>query len=167
VKLDDVKALVAALNGAGVRYLVVGGLAVVIHGHERLTMDMDLVIQLDRPNVLAAFTALASLGYVPRVPVTGEQFADTVTRERWIAEKGMQVLNLWSDNHPKTPVDLFVREPCDFDAEYAAAREETLLAPGTSFRVVRLATLIGMKRVAAREKDLEDVRSLEALNDET
>ena len=166
MKLDDVKALVVMLNGAGVRYLVVGGLAVVIYGHERLTMDMDMVVQLDRVNVLAAFTALASLGYVPRVPVTGEQFADEATRERWIAEKGMQVLNLWSDRYPQTPVDLFVQEPFDFDAEYAAAREETL-EPGAAFRVVRITTLIGMKRVAGREKDLADVRSLEAIRDES
>jgi len=78
----------------------------------------------------------------------------------------MQVLSLWSDRHPQTPVDLFVREPFDFDTEYGAAREETLEA-GISFRVVRLATLIGMKRIAGREKDLADVRSLEALNNET
>ncbi|MGH7318339.1 MAG: hypothetical protein ACRELA_01720 [Candidatus Rokuibacteriota bacterium] len=32
-----------ALNDSGVRYVVVGGLAVVLHGHARLTVDVDLI----------------------------------------------------------------------------------------------------------------------------
>jgi len=35
-----------ALNGARVRYVVVGGVAVVLHGHARLTTDLDLVVDL-------------------------------------------------------------------------------------------------------------------------
>jgi predicted nucleotidyltransferase len=38
--------LFKALNDAGIRYVVVGGLAVVLHGHARLTADVDLVVDL-------------------------------------------------------------------------------------------------------------------------
>lgn len=34
------------LNEQGGRYLVVGGLAVVLHGHARLTVDLDRVVDL-------------------------------------------------------------------------------------------------------------------------
>ena len=74
-------AICKALNEADVRYLVAGGLAVNAHGYLRLTYDIDLVIQLDPKNILAAFDTMASLGYRPSVPVTGDQFADARQRK--------------------------------------------------------------------------------------
>lgn len=43
MELSAVTAIASALNDAGVRYLVVGGLAVNAHGYVRMTMDVDLV----------------------------------------------------------------------------------------------------------------------------
>lgn len=76
VELSSFEAIIRALNGNGVRYLVVGGMAVVVHGHGRMTHDLDLVVALDHDNVLRAFAALQGLDYSPRVPVTAAQFAD-------------------------------------------------------------------------------------------
>jgi len=49
-----------------VRYLVVGGLAVVAHGHARFTGDLDLVLDLDPANALRAVETLAALDYRPK-----------------------------------------------------------------------------------------------------
>ncbi|CUS36599.1 hypothetical protein [Candidatus Nitrospira nitrificans] len=46
MKLTSFEAIVRALNDAGIRYLVVGGLAVNAHGYLRFTKDADFVIQL-------------------------------------------------------------------------------------------------------------------------
>ncbi len=46
MELRSVEAVVAALNAAEVRYLIVGGLAVNAHGYQRTTVDLDMVIQL-------------------------------------------------------------------------------------------------------------------------
>ena len=70
MKLASVEAIARALDEARVRYLVVGGLAVVMHGYSRATYDLDLVVQLDQDNVVGAFQALGTLGYRPLVPVT-------------------------------------------------------------------------------------------------
>jgi hypothetical protein len=35
-------------------------------------------------------------------------------RENWRQNKGMITLKLWSDQHQRTPVDIFVYEPFDF-----------------------------------------------------
>ena len=51
---DSLKAVLAALVASGVRFLVVGGVAVVAHGFVRLTEDLDLVLRLDGPDPLAA-----------------------------------------------------------------------------------------------------------------
>ncbi len=80
--MTEIERVLHALEAAGVRYLVVGGVAVVLHGHPRLTADLDLALALDTGNVRAAFAALAGLGYRPRVPVTAESFADAGGRAR-------------------------------------------------------------------------------------
>ena len=46
MKLTSFEAIVRALNDAGIRYLVAGGLAVNAHGYLRFTKDADFVIQL-------------------------------------------------------------------------------------------------------------------------
>ena len=54
MKLASFEALAAALDAAGVRYLVAGGLAVGAHGYLRFTKDVDIVVQLvpDNPSRL-------------------------------------------------------------------------------------------------------------------
>ena len=93
------------------------------------------------------------------VPVRVEDFADPTTRERWIREKGMRVLQLWSDRHRETAVDVFVTEPFDFGSEYAEAYWEELL-PGLMVPFVQLKTLIRMKEEAGRPRDLDDAQHL-------
>jgi hypothetical protein len=164
MELRSFEAIMGALNENDVRYLLVGGMAVVAHGHGRLTHDVDLVIQLDRENILRAFAALSRLGYQPRVPVTADAFAEPTNRRRWIEEKGMTVLNLYSDRYRTTPVDVFVEEPFDFDD--AHARAHTADVEGVSFRYVDIATLIRMKEAAGRLVDLDDVHHLRMLQRE-
>ena len=165
MKLAAFEAITAALRDARVRYLVAGGLAVNAHGYLRLTYDVDLVIQLEADNIRTAFGALAALGYRPNVPVNAEQFADEAQRARWIRDKGMQVLNFHSDRHRPVTVDVFVTEPFDFDSEYEAAMQGEL-APGLTVRFVSISTLIAMKQLANRPRDLDDIEHLRMIAEE-
>lgn len=119
--IGEIESILDALNLAHVRYLVVGGVAVVLHGYLRTTADLDLIIQLDRDNVLRVIRALQEHQYRPRAPVAAEEFAEQQVREQWIREKGLAVFTLWSPAHPTLEIDLFVSEPFDFDAVYARA----------------------------------------------
>ena len=159
MKLASLEAIVAALNSGSIRYLVAGGLAVNAHGYIRYTQDVDLVIALDADNILRAFKMLATLGYRPLVPITAEQFANAELRRQWIRDKGMRVLNFFSDRHRETNVDVFVAEPFDFERETANALQGEL-APGVSVRFVSLPTLIAMKEEANRPRDLDDIQHL-------
>lgn len=159
MKLASFEAIVRALNKNGVRYLIVGGLAVNAHGYLRFTKDADLVIRLIPDNIKRAFTALDALGYKPLLPVTADQFADPSIRQAWIRDKGMQVLQLWSDAHPETPIDLFVHEPFGFDEEYSSALVKPLYG-SIEVRFVSIPTLIRMKQAAGREQDRLDVEHL-------
>ncbi len=162
VKLAIFETICATLNEAKVRYLVAGGLAVNAHGYLRLTYDVDLVIQLGRKNILAAFGALAKVGYKPTVPVTAFQFADIKQRNDWIKNKRMQVLNFHNAKHQLMPVDVFVNEPFDFSREYKSAIRGKL-TPDLPVRFVSISTLIKMKKLANRPKDLDDIEHLREL----
>ena len=159
MKLASLEAIVKALGEERVRYLVAGGLAVGAHGYVRATQDVDLVVALDADNILRAFRALATLGYRPLVPISAAQFADAVLRRQWIRDKGMRVLNFFSERHRETSVDVFVTEPFDFEREYANALQGEL-APGVSVRFVSLPALIAMKEQADRPRDRDDLQHL-------
>ena len=163
MEVRSVEAIVKALNGAKVKYLIVGGLAVVAHGYERLTNDVDLVISLKRQNIIRGLRALTGIGYNLKIPVTPEQFADPKLREKWRREKNMVVLQLWSGIHRRTPVDVFVHEPFDFQKEYSRAIREPVFGAGTAF-IVSYKTLLRSKKTAGRGQDLVDIDKLRKLD---
>lgn len=165
MKVASIESIARTLNDSGVPFLVVGGLAVVAHGYGRHTQDLDLVIRLQPDTIRAAFAALASLGYQPRVPITAEAFADAEQRARWTLEKSMTVLNFHSDQHSDTPIDVFVAEPFDFELEFQRALIEEV-APGVLVRIVQLDTLILLKQQAGRPQDLADIAELRLLHGE-
>ena len=156
-----IESVLAALNRADVRYLIVGGVAVVLHGHLRTTQDLDLVVQLERENLRRALGALGELGFLPVAPVPLEAFADPAQRAAWIRDKNMLVFSLWHPDRPGFQVDLFASEPFDFREVYARALR--VLLEGTEAFVPAARDLIDLKRAAGRAQDLADVEALEGL----
>ncbi len=157
----DIESVLAALNKAKIRYLIVGGVAVVLHGHLRTTKDLDLVVQLEQNNVLGALQVFQGLGFQPLVPVRMEDFAESQNREAWIRQKNMVVFSLWHPSKPAQKIDLFVEEPFDFEVVYGRAASKALGT--TEAPVVSLDDLIEMKRAAGRPQDLADIETLQIL----
>jgi hypothetical protein len=83
MKRDSVMAIVSALNDNQVRYLVVGGLAVVAHGYVRFTADVDLLLSVEPDNLRRAVDALSGLGYRARAPVDFNDFVNPAKRHEW------------------------------------------------------------------------------------
>lgn len=162
MKLTSVQAIVRAMDAAGVKFLLAGGLAVNAYGYHRFTKDIDLVLQLTVENVSAAFGALESLGYRPLVPITAMEFGDASLRETLVREKGMQVLQFWSDEHRETPVDVFASDPFPFAEEYKRSTVKELAGAGV-VRLVSISTLISMKEQAGRPQDRIDIEHLRVL----
>ncbi len=158
---SDLERIFAALEASGARYLIVGGVAVVLHGHPRFTADLDLVLALDPANVDATLGALEELGFRPRAPVSLRAFADPGQRAEWQQTKGLTVFSLWSAGLPGTEIDLFVADPLPFEPAWARRLRADL--GGLSVNVASLSDLVDMKRRAGRPQDLEDVRHLEAI----
>jgi len=153
--------ILEALNRAGVRYVVVGGVAVVLHGYARLTADLDLAVDLEPGEAAKAIDTLVELGLVPIAPVDPSGFADPKVRAAWIAEKNMQVFSMRDPRDPLRLVDLFVEHVIDFKQLWR--RSELLDLAETTVRVASIPDLVAMKRKAGRPQDLADIEALEAI----
>jgi predicted nucleotidyltransferase len=158
----EVEQVLAALAGAEVRFVVVGGVAVVLHGHPRLTADLDLVIDLEVGPAGRAMQVLTELGLVPRLPVPASAFADPATRDRWVAERNLMVFTL-TEPGGMLEVDLFAQSPLPFEALWSQA--VTVPVGKTEVRIAALDDLIAMKRKSGRPQDLADITALEARRD--
>lgn len=86
------------LDAANAGYVVVGGVAVVLHGYARLTADVDLVVDLRPGEAIRPVAALTRLGMVPRAPVPAASFADPNAREELrtrASRKTLEGLSVW------------------------------------------------------------------------
>ncbi len=72
----DFEGIFECLNATGVRYVCVGGIAMVLHGVDRLTADLDLVIELTPESSLKAIEALLTAGYRAKIPTDPRDFAE-------------------------------------------------------------------------------------------
>ncbi len=157
----DFLSIFKTLEDAEVRYVVVGGLALVLHGVDRLTADVDLVIDLGPEQAAKAMRALTEAGFRPSLPVDAIEFADAATRAAWRRDRGMVVFSLWDPSGNRPTIDLFTEAPMDFERLWAAS--EAVVLSGQTVRLVALADLINMKRSSARPRDREDIARLELL----
>jgi hypothetical protein len=161
----NLREIFKALADAQAEYVVVGGLAVIMHGHLRATRDLDLVIGLQPDNCAKAMDALSGIGLRPRLPVSLADFADPAKREDWVTNRNMLVFQLWDPANPERSVDVFVREPMDFQAMLSEAVTKDL--DGVPIRVASIRHLIQLKQSAGRPMDLDDIAALREIASET
>jgi hypothetical protein len=147
----------AALQSVGARYVVVGGVAVNLHGYQRFTKDLDLVVELVPHNTRLALQALQGLGYKPGIPVKASDFIDPQIRASWSRDKGMVVFQMYSDRSRVT-VDIFVEHPLPFEALWSQADRVEL--PSATVRIASIEHLTQMKRDAGRPLDMIDIEEL-------
>ncbi len=144
---QDYKDLLSAFQSHGVKYLVVGGFAVIHHSQPRFTGDMDLFIKADPENAKATYAALAEFG-VPLQGVRPEDFTDRNSFFRFGRQpKGFDIL-------PAIP-------GVDFDAAWEE-RVETVVdtATGLKANFISADDLIASKLASGRARDLADVEEI-------
>lgn len=161
----NLREIFKALADAGAEYVVVGGFAVIIHGHLRGTRDLDLVINLKPEKCLPALQALSAIGLQPRLPVAIEDFADEKKREDWYSNRNMLVFQLWDPGNPERSIDIFVHEPIDFGELYRDSLLKKL--DEIPIRVASIRHLIRLKLLANRRRDIDDIEALRKIAIET
>lgn len=155
--------LFRALEKEEVRYLLVGGVAVNLHGAERMTSDVDLMLALDADNLKRFFSAVAPFGFKPIIPATLEQLCDSDTLGRWISEKRMLAFALRPTENTAPTVDILVKPVVPFDEAYP--RRLLVKAEGITISVAAVADLISLKSGTGRDIDKADIRALLRLSE--
>ena len=151
--------LFKSLNTHNIDYLLIGGLAVNLHGVPRMTMDVDLVIALDANNIAKLAHSARELGLYPNIPVKLEDLADAAKRNALFTEKNLIALSLISNTPASPTVDIIVHHPLDFKQAFAnkVARD----IAGTPVHLASIEDMITLKKAAGRKQDLSDISHLE------
>jgi hypothetical protein len=156
--VNPYRKLFQALNDADIRYLVVGGVAVNLHGYSRFTGDVDIVMALDTENLDRMGKLMKTHGFTQRLPIDVRQLSDRAKVQQWLVEKGMTAYTFIDPKMPQFSIDILAGESLRFDA-YDKNRV-LLKAWEVEIPVVSVDDLIGMKKKANRTKDIEDVAAL-------
>ncbi len=152
------EAVFRGLNGAGVRYLIVGAVAVNLHGVPRMTADLDVMVDLAESNLHSFVDTMAALGYRPRAPVSSAGLLEAATRRAWRETKGMVMFTWIHPGRPYEEVDLFLENPIEFAPAYA--RRVDVAAGDLSLPIACIQDLVALKRLAGRAQDRSDIDAL-------
>src|SRR3990172_9713428 len=153
--------LFRGLAAARIRYVVVGGVALVLHGVVRFTADLDLLVALDPENLEAFLAAVEDLGYKPKLPLRAGDLANPRTRVEWKETRGMQVFTFYHPQRPMELVDVFIDEPIDFAA--VERDRQIFTARDIEIPAISISHLKQLKALSGRPQDLADIQALEDL----
>ncbi|MDH4161361.1 MAG: nucleotidyltransferase [Nitrospirota bacterium] len=145
-------------NEEGVRYLVVGGLAMNLLGVPRVTYDIDILIDMTDENIEVLMRLMKEWGFKPKLPVKVMDFADREKRKDWIETKHMKAFNLVNAKWALSEIDIIIDAPVAYPEARKHAKK--ISVQGISIPVISIDDLIKMKTTAGREMDKADIQYL-------
>jgi len=150
------------LVDGGVDFILGGGVACVLHGVERVTMDVDVAIHMDSANWDRLIGVMNKLGLLPRAPVRPETLVDPKVRQAIVEEKQALVFTFVHPDEPILQLDVFLRPELSFEALRPHAQPMEI--GQVSCQVISPAKLLALKKgiQPQRPKDLLDIAVLES-----
>lgn len=149
---EDFREFIQALNDCHVRYILVGGFSVILHGYARTTGDMDIWVEKTPENYVKIKQAFLTFG-MPLFDMTEENFLD---HPKW---------DVFTFGRPPTAIDMMMKvQGLDFNSSFNNAvyfKED-----GLQIRTIRLDDLLIAKQTTRRAKDIDDIENL-SKKDET
>ena len=147
--LNQLQDVFASFQKLDVKYIVIGGIAVVLFGVPRAAFDVDILIEATADNARRLLDALLEAGLRTASLISADQL---LGNEITVFEDRVRV-----DVQTVTPGLRF---------EDAWRNRQTMSYHGQTFLVISRADLIASKRAAGRDIDLQDVRLLELANED-
>ncbi len=153
--------LIRLLAESHTDYVLVGGLAVALHGYQRVTMDVDVVLAMDEANLDRFIAAASAAGLRPTVPVPIGSLRQPDLIDQWHREKGMLAFSLRGPEAMATVIDVLVRPK----VPYADLRRDAVTVQVGPHRipVASIDHLIEMKTGTGRGKDTIDIEALQKI----
>ncbi len=147
-----------------VRFIICGGMAVVFHGVERMTMDVDISLDMNPDNVKKFLSAVKHLGLKPRAPVPPESLLDDKMVDLFVREKKAIVFTFIDPDSPYRQIDVFLTK----DKSYESLKKHTVkaMAEDKVVNIISIEKLIKMKEevLPPRDKDLMDIAALKKIS---
>ena len=144
----DFKELLKLLNENGVKYLLIGGYAVVLHGYVRNTNDLDIVVSDDPDNAQRVVKALTAFGF------GGDELdAGLFTQKDSLVRMGVEPVRIEILNY---------LEGINFDDAYE--RRKRIWVEDIEIDVISLDDLLANKKAVGRLRDLADIEELKKRN---
>ncbi len=146
------------LNKEKVSYIVVGGVAVNLHGYIRFTGDLDLLVLLNEKNIQKMDKVMKKLKYFPRLPVSIYELGNQAKVNKWLKEKNLKAFTFMPPKNNPLEIDIIIEESLKFDA--IAKNRVLKKISNVTIPVVSIVDLLKMKRRAGRANDLQDIEAL-------
>lgn len=143
---SDFRDFLQALNDQEVRYLLVGGYSVILHGYPRTTGDMDLWVERTAENYHRITAAFGQFG----MPVFD------MTQENFLAHP---VWDVFTFGNPPVAIDIMTKlSGLEFSEAYL--KSVIFEDDNVSIRTIHKNDLIDAKKASGRPKDLNDLENL-------
>ena len=110
--------LLQSLTDQQVDYVLVGGLAVQLHGYLRATFDIDLVLAMNDENLARFIDVAQRFDLKPGIPVPIDSLRDAAQIDRWHREKGMLAFSLREQKAGGSVVDVLLRPEIRFEQSW-------------------------------------------------
>lgn len=144
---EDFRDFIKAVNDQEVKYILVGGMAVILYGHARVTGDMDIWVESSKENYEKLAKAFHQFG-MPLFDMTLEKFLNVGETD------------VFSFGRNPVGIDIMTAvKGLDFDEAYSLA--SVFDDDGLPVRVIHINHLIDAKNASGRLKDLDDINQLQ------
>ena len=153
--------LFTALDRHHVDYLLIGGLAVSLHGVERATMDVDITVAMTPDNLAHLTETAKELKLAPVLPVPLQSLKNVELLLQWHAEHNLEAFALRTPDLAGVTVDVLLFPPVEFSG--MAQRAIVINVADTPIRVVAIDDLIALKQAVGRPIDISDVEHLQRI----
>jgi hypothetical protein len=142
----------SGFNSTNIRYALVGGHAVALHGAVRGTVDIDFVLKWSKSSLEKAEKVLLGLGLESRLPISAKDIFSY--RDEYIKNRNLIAWNFYNPAEPAKQVDIIIT----YDLSEKQVTE--LKLRNGKIRLLSLPALIKMKKASGRPQDLEDIKAL-------
>lgn len=146
-----------------VDYVLIGGLAVSLHGIERATMDIDVTVAMTPENLSSLVEIARELGMTPLLPVALDTLTDLDQLAQWHRERNLEAFALRAPGLSGVTLDVLLYPPVDY--AQMRSRAVTFMAGDVPVVVASIDDMIALKQAVGRPIDLADIEHLKRLKE--